>query len=373
MVVEYTSRQNRIIMKQLILVVICHIALSANAQNVGIGITTPNASSILDVNSNSKGMLTPRMSSAQRSAITSPAKGLLVFDTDLNTFWFYNGSAWEQMIAGGSGGGLVLPYNGSITNTGPAFRVSNSGTGAAIEAASTSTSPLSYGISVRANGGVGLSAISESGMGLFASSITGTALFVNGPLRLLNLDNGLVSEGKVLTTDNNGYASWKKTAMARKVAFSAYGNIGGGADVFPAATWYKMHFSGVTYNVEGHYHLWNDPPYTSTFIVPRDGFYDLQTLITFDAPVNPAGFNSYSAVRFQFKRNSVTAALQTKVYENNYGYGDHSMDLGYYTWLKAGDEIWVEAFGRVVNAGSYIKINPSGDKNYFSIVMIHED
>ena len=62
------------------------------AQSVGIGTTTPNASAQLDVSSTAKGMLVPRMTTAQRTAIASPAKGLLVFDNGTSSFWFYSGT-----------------------------------------------------------------------------------------------------------------------------------------------------------------------------------------------------------------------------------------------------------------------------------------
>lgn len=69
---------------------------------VGIGTTTPSASSILDIESTTQGILTPRMTSAQRAAIASPAIGLLVFDTDINVFQFYNGGGWVELSAGNS-------------------------------------------------------------------------------------------------------------------------------------------------------------------------------------------------------------------------------------------------------------------------------
>ena len=66
----------------------------AQAQ-VGIGTITPNASSQLDVNSTNKGFLPPRMTSAERSAIVSPAAGLMVYQTDNNTGnYIYNGTSW---------------------------------------------------------------------------------------------------------------------------------------------------------------------------------------------------------------------------------------------------------------------------------------
>jgi hypothetical protein len=50
---------------------------------------------MLDVSSTSKGMLVPRMTSLQRTAISSPATGLLVYDTTLGNF--YSGSAWTAI------------------------------------------------------------------------------------------------------------------------------------------------------------------------------------------------------------------------------------------------------------------------------------
>lgn len=56
-------------------------------------------SAMLDVKSTVKGLLIPRMTASERTAIPSPATSLLVFDTDANTFWFYNGNEWEQLVS----------------------------------------------------------------------------------------------------------------------------------------------------------------------------------------------------------------------------------------------------------------------------------
>jgi hypothetical protein len=68
---------------------------------VGIGTPTPAPSAILDVNSTEQGVLLSRMTSTQRVAIASPAKGLMVFDTTTNSFWYYDGAFWvnSQAIA----------------------------------------------------------------------------------------------------------------------------------------------------------------------------------------------------------------------------------------------------------------------------------
>ncbi len=59
--------------------------------------SAPNPSAQLDVSATDKGMLVPRMTTVQRSAIVSPATGLLVFDTTTGGFWFYNGTSWATV------------------------------------------------------------------------------------------------------------------------------------------------------------------------------------------------------------------------------------------------------------------------------------
>jgi|GEM_PF-1918242 hypothetical protein len=84
----------------IITIVLALLVLNAmpQATSVGIGTTTPHNSAVLDVQSTSKGMLIPRMSSAQRSSITSPATGLLVFDTNTESFWFKSAGNWIELI-----------------------------------------------------------------------------------------------------------------------------------------------------------------------------------------------------------------------------------------------------------------------------------
>jgi hypothetical protein len=64
---------------------------------VGIG-GLPVASAILDISSTNKGVLVPRLTTAQRTAIVSPATGLLVFDSSTGSFWFYSAMGWTQLV-----------------------------------------------------------------------------------------------------------------------------------------------------------------------------------------------------------------------------------------------------------------------------------
>jgi hypothetical protein len=58
----------------------------------------PNASAMLEVTSTGKGFLPPRMTTAQRTSIATPATGLVVFDTDTKTNWYYNATGWCEVI-----------------------------------------------------------------------------------------------------------------------------------------------------------------------------------------------------------------------------------------------------------------------------------
>ncbi|MGI4869561.1 MAG: glycine-rich protein [Janthinobacterium lividum] len=76
-----------------------NVLRATTAGNVGIGPATPAASAALDINSTSKGLLVPRMSSTQRTGIGSPATGLIVFDTDSTSLYLYGGAAegWNKL------------------------------------------------------------------------------------------------------------------------------------------------------------------------------------------------------------------------------------------------------------------------------------
>ena len=75
----------------IVLVFFSFFTLKTNAQ-VGINTTAPDASSALDIQSTEAGLLIPRMTTAERDAITDPANALLVFDTDLNGYYFNDGT-----------------------------------------------------------------------------------------------------------------------------------------------------------------------------------------------------------------------------------------------------------------------------------------
>jgi hypothetical protein len=128
-----------------------------NAQ-IGMGTTTPAASAALDVSSTTKGLLPPRMTEAQRSAIASPDTGLLVYCTDCGTNGgepqFYNGIAWVNMM-GTTAAASIWPANyvhcdpskltrvvEVVSSTGRIWMDRNLG---ATQVATSSTDALAYG------------------------------------------------------------------------------------------------------------------------------------------------------------------------------------------------------------------------------------
>jgi len=80
----------------------------SHAQGVGINndSSMPDSSAMLDVKSTNKGLLIPRMTEAQRTAIASPANGLTVYQTDAGAsgtgigFWYYDVSVWRKLETG---------------------------------------------------------------------------------------------------------------------------------------------------------------------------------------------------------------------------------------------------------------------------------
>ena len=106
-------------MKQFFTLLAAVLLTATTYAQVGIGTTTPDASSALDITSTTKGLLPPRMTTDERDLITSAAKGLIVFNTTLNTLQINEGDAatanWVSLsstdthaIGDSFGGGIVF-------------------------------------------------------------------------------------------------------------------------------------------------------------------------------------------------------------------------------------------------------------------------
>lgn len=105
-------------LKGVILLVFLLCSATAFSQTVVVtddgSYTTGNSSSVLDVKSTTKGFLMPRVTAAQRTAISSPATGLMVYQTDGTAgFYYYNGSTWIDIAT--SLGSTSISTLGTVT------------------------------------------------------------------------------------------------------------------------------------------------------------------------------------------------------------------------------------------------------------------
>ena len=73
-----------------------------NGGNIGIGTTSPNVASILELNSSSKGFLPPRMTQVERDAIASPVSGMVLFNTTSQCLNVFENNTWKSLCGGNS-------------------------------------------------------------------------------------------------------------------------------------------------------------------------------------------------------------------------------------------------------------------------------
>jgi hypothetical protein len=147
----------------------------------GTGAAADN-SAIIDVSSTSSGVLIPRMTAIQVSAIASPATGLLVYQTDATSgFYYYNGSVWK-----------LLNVPAALTTQGNTFNGANQ--------------------LVQLNGSAQLPAVSGANLtNLSAANLTGTVAAINGAnltnLNGANITNTSMPVDKISTSGGTASAS----------------------------------------------------------------------------------------------------------------------------------------------------------------------
>lgn len=195
---------------------------SSCAQNVGIGTVTPQSSALLDVDAspaNNKGILIPRMTASQRTSIVAPANSLLVFDTDLDCFFYWSASttSWVSLcdnssaamgttgstgftgpngITGATGGTGDNGYTGSTGVTGNSGITGFTGSTGDIGATGTTGDMGATG----ATGGTGLIGATGSSGNTGATGVTGD----NGPTGVTGDSGSSGVTGDTGSTGNTG-------------------------------------------------------------------------------------------------------------------------------------------------------------------------
>ena len=192
---------------------------SAQTGGVGVGTTTPDASSALDVTSTTKGFLMPRMTTAQRTAITAPAAGLQVYDTTTNSQWYYNGTAWVQ----GGTTAASSKWTNDATNTRVALTNLSDG---------VTARPAGTEFAIKDNGAIGIGTatpntdalleMNTTNKGLLLPRVQLTSLTSPAPLAAFTPGMVVYCIGNAGTAPNNVTAgfyiasstSWTRTTMS---------------------------------------------------------------------------------------------------------------------------------------------------------------
>src|SRR5690242_17777354 len=101
-----------------LVLLVVFLSFSHVFSQVGIGTASPNQRAVLELKSpgNNQGFLVPRLTTAQRTGMTGLAagdKGLLVFDSDLNKFHYWSGTAWVIIDDSTGTDSQTISYNPS--------------------------------------------------------------------------------------------------------------------------------------------------------------------------------------------------------------------------------------------------------------------
>ena len=166
-------------------------AQGARAQGTAINTSgsAAVASAMLDVQSTNQGVLVPRIATPA-TAITSPATGLMVYNTTTNQFNYFNGSAWTVI---GSGSTTL-----SAGSTGGQIYVT--GAGGAVP-----TTPVTVGTdaTLSSTGALTLATV-NSNVGTFGSTTTSPQITVDAKGRITAISNQTITGGSSGTSFTSG-------------------------------------------------------------------------------------------------------------------------------------------------------------------------
>ena len=199
---------------KLILLLICiQISQFSFTQSVGISNTTitPDTSALLELRSTEKGILIPRLTTTQRNAIVTPAKGVLVFNNTTNTFNYYDGTTWIELAPS-------TTVVNSISGTTNRINISGSSNNSIIDISNNyvgQTSITTLGTISSGTWNGSLISPTYGGTGLSSYTI-GDLIFANGSSSLSKLSG--VATGNALISGGVGSApTWGKINLANHI------------------------------------------------------------------------------------------------------------------------------------------------------------
>lgn len=193
------------------------------------------ASAIGDLQSTTRGLLIPRMTTAQRVAISSPATSLLVYDTDLSALYIYIGG-WVVVSGSGGGAPAAATYITQTANSGLSAEQALSTLSTGLMQVTTTTGVVSSvttsaGIAALISDETGTGALVFAGSPTFTGNVTITGDAVTNPVfTMTNNDTG-ASPGNAFVTQ----ASRNLTAVQTGDTIANFGGRGYGATTFGTA------------------------------------------------------------------------------------------------------------------------------------------
>ncbi|MCE6990090.1 hypothetical protein [Dyadobacter sp. CY323] len=285
-------------------------------QGVGINIASPDPSAALDIQSTNKGVLLPKVSLTSitdKTTIVSPATSLLVFNTNNvlpNGTGFYFNAGSEQSPFWKSLSSWTTPFYAAASPTGAAFQIEN-----------YDGSPTSIAIK-----GIG----KGYNVGVKAQSTEGNALVVDGKMRIFNNGPNTL-QGKVLTSDSEGNATWEGA-----IAFNAKGVVGNGSEKIGAQK-NKVPFSFEEYDRQNNYNNAVQANH-STFTAPVKGIYHFNVLVSWKEYDGEPDENHHTFIYLVMTRNGASGDL---IRQQSHLPGGNSGKISADVLLEAGDQISV--------------------------------
>lgn len=184
------------------------------SENVGINTTSPDNSAALHVTyvTTPKGVLVPRMTTAQRGTIPSPANGLLIYNTDNSRFEVYDlpNTTWRGLISTANASSVAWSRTGNAgTTPGTDFLGTTDNTALALYTNNTEK------LRLNANGNFGVGTNNPTAL---LSVGTASQFQVNGT-GAINAATGITSSGNITFSGLNANEFVRTTAGGQLSTF----------------------------------------------------------------------------------------------------------------------------------------------------------